>query len=254
MENWFDVIVLLSIYLMNINSDFYERYVYFILRALLTDFPEMKKVDKPDYLSEQTGLEITRAIFQSDGEYSAFLEQFMNKPYSSIPKKRLTSLGFNCEPKYNREMNCFVQRSEIGVSLYYVKMSDSNEYLLSIALGRVTDSMDLITVITKSLTNKLRKLNTNYTLKATNDLALVIEKTVDYQTMKDDMIYSKIYTIKNTIMEIYQDTKDLKYHFDTIYILFWDALVILYTKDWSYQIIYICDELRNSVMKELLNL
>ncbi len=212
-------------------KEIHEKYAYSILRILLNGFPEMNGAEEPDYLSDKAGLEITRALLPSDGEYTAFLEQFMNSPYSLIPKKRLTSLGFYTEPLYNQEMNCFVQRSGNGISLYYVKMLETSDMVLAMAVGRVTDNAELLTVIKKAVSVKLKKLNSNYTLKETNDLALITEKTADYITLKEDIINSKINIIRKAIWDLYIDTKEYEYHFNSIFILFWDVLICKFRKN-----------------------
>ena len=230
-----------------------EKYAYSILRALLNNFPEMNHVDLPDYSSDRVGLEITKALLPEDGEYAAFLEQFMNKPYSSIPKKRLTSLGFNDEPSYNRDINCLVHRSENGISLYYSYMPETNDYVLSCAVGRVRDRNDLVTVIKGAVSDKLMKLNRNYVQKETNYLALIIEKTADFKTMSDNLLDSELNILRKVIYDLYKDSEDLKYHYDSVYVIFWDVLIVISSTDWSCQTKYISDELRYTTLKQILN-
>ena len=235
---------------MKLSKEAYEYFAYSVLKQVVSRFPQLEKGESPDYYDDdEFGLEVTRAISTDDGEYDALINQYLNKAFSTIPENRLRKLGFIEGPVQINKL-LYVQRSTKQGALYYYRNTQTNELILLFAFGRVSEVNSTAVAITKSIKEKLTKLNTNYKLKKRNALALILEKQIEFDGIKNDIISEELECCFTTIKELYSKTNELKVHFDSIYVIYLDTLFVIDTFNWEKSIICLDRDMVEKLLQE----
>ena len=234
---------------MKLSKEAYECFAYSVLKQVVSGFPQLTKGESPDYYDDELGLEVTRAISTDDGEFDALINQYLNESFSKIPKKRLKKLGFVKEPVQINEY-LYVQRSEKQGALYYYRNTQTGELILLFAFGKVRGVNSTAVAISKSIKEKLTRLNTNYTLKKSNALAIILEKQIGFDGIKNDIITEELECCFTTIKGLYDETIEFKIHFDTIYVIYLDALFIIDSINWQKTVIDLEREMIEKLLQE----
>lgn len=211
------------------DKDFYEYYAKSILELVFPEkFSELSKGESPDWYNDKIGVEITRGIEKSNGEFDSFFNKYRDKEYETIPHTWLNKLGFVSEPIRLKDSILYEQRSEKFGTLFYIKTL-SGKLILSTWLCRMALLSDCKYDIAKSVKEKTAKLNKNYTRHEENDLLILVQEQLNYQAAKAEIFHEVSTNIIDEIKKCYDDNKG-EYSFDYIYIVFFDYIFVVDSK------------------------
>ena len=211
-------------------KQYYENFALNALKNYYPDkFSEFEKDESPDWTCGSVGLEITRAVTTQDGELDAFIKDCEGKEFSEIRKERLKKLGFATELTKSNGEHLYESRSSKNGLLTFFHAKDGRYLFLC-----YTSRMELVDECTKDIKHaieeKLKKLNSNYKHFEENDLAVIVQEQLNYE-VADNLIIDGI--VKKMLDDIKSVCGDTTYSmvFDMIYVVFYDNLFAVNTKD-----------------------
>lgn len=213
-----------------------QYYENFALNALKKYYPEkfseFVKNECPDWLCGNIGLEITRAISTSDGELDAFIKDCQGKDFSEIKKERLKKLGFPTVLVKSKTEHLYELRSIQNGTIYFFLAKDG-KYLFWLHTSRMGLVDDCTIDIRHAIEEKLKKLNNNYKQLEENDLAIIVQEQLNYEIGDNIIIDGVVKKMLDDIKAVYSDTATTV--FDMIYIVFYDNIFAVDTKNFCCQ-------------------
>ena len=166
-------------------------------------FYDLELCDKPDLQnsSASIGIEVTRAIFDNEGELFSFVNKNFNKKYDELSQKLLQKLGFECKPK--KEGFFFVQKNIQGFKLVYFNLPKSETLILSGIISPLDSLNSCLNGVAQAIKNKTNKFKNNYSKFRENDLIIIIEEQLNYLGLTEEVKIDLIRDIINIIKQDY---------------------------------------------------
>lgn len=214
-----------------LEKDYFEQYAICALDVLLKGFSDFQKGESPDYFTDTVGLEVTRAISTVEGKIDAFWREYHDKRLQEIPQKQLKKMGFVDLP-VSEDNILYRQSSKNNGALLYYKPKNTDDLLLFARIGslKTISAEDIKNAVDK----KLKKLNSNYCVKPENDLALLVPEQLNYIWGQEYIVSETIETAIEQIRNIYKK-KEYEHYFNCLYLIFWDNLFVIDTKEWGFE-------------------
>ena len=237
---------------MTYTKDFYEQYAVAMLGFYFPEFSSLKKGESPDFYNENIGLEVRRAITPKDGEMDAFWKNNHDKTYDSLSQKQLQKLGF-VEPPVptdNQEI-LYMQRSKIAGTLFYLKNKDDSVLVLCCYMGKVKEGSFSMGDIEIAVSEKLLKLNQNYTLHEENDALILIQDQLQYLWPNNEIVELELQVLIEKL-KIYYNSGSYQVTFDKIILMFSDNIFVIDTNCWIYKRAVISQENIDAVLARVL--
>lgn len=225
---------------MKYNKDYYENFAKLVLEYYFPDrFVNMQKGEKPDWYNESIGLEVTRALSSQEGKFDAFIKDNLNHPYSDYDKK-LKKMGFLMGPTLDRDGIFYEQRSKRFGRLLYLKRKSDEKLVLVASLGGFGLLTDCVLPVREAIETKLKKLNSHYEYKKTNDLAILVQEQLNTMALQDELVADVKQKMLETIKEVYASKFDKK--FNNIYVIFYDNVFRIDTNTFEFERIIIAGD------------
>ena len=212
-------------------KQYYENFALNTLKKYHPEkFSEFEKGESPDWICGSVGLEITRAVTTQDGELDAFIKDCEGKEFSEIRKERLKKLGFATELTKSNCEHLYETRSPKKGLLTFLHAKDGR-YLFLFYASRMELVDECTNDIKHAIEEKLKKLNSNYKQFEENDLAVIVQEQLNYE-IADNLIIDEI--VKKLLDDIKSVCGNTTYSivFDMIYVIFYDNLFAVNTKDF----------------------
>lgn len=210
---------------------FYESFSKAVLEYFYPEkFSDLQKEEKPDFINDYVGLEITLALKSHEGELKSFFEKYNNKPYKDLPSRLLRKLGFKTITNYDDII--YIQRSKKNGKLLYFYSKEKEDYILLGHISPLQSNNIAADNIMSSINKKLKKLNSIYKIKKENYLAILVEEQIKYFGIGDACSSEIINEIFEKIKA--QDiSNEYEYMFDKIYLIFFDKIIIIDTASFE---------------------
>ena len=221
------------------NKKIYTKQYYenFALNALKKYYPEKfsecVKSECPDWVCNNVGLGITRAITKKAGKLDAFIKEYIDKEFSEIKKEHLQKLGFADKLTKSNFEYLYETRSPKNGILTFLHAKDGR-YILAYHTSHTEVIDDCINNIKHAVEEKLQKLNNNYKRLEENDLAIIVQEQLSYNGIENVIIDDISKKILDNLKNIYNNTT-YSIIFDTIYIIFYDNIFAVNTKNFCYE-------------------
>jgi hypothetical protein len=222
-------------------NKYYEIFCMLCLKKFFGDkFSDLTHSDRPDLISPNIGVEVTRATIHTNEDLDAFIKKNFKVAYSSLNQKKLKKFGFTDKPESDCKNIFYRQKSKEHGILLYIKKQNTDEVLLFGHFDSFGTINCCIANIIKSAQKKLQKLNNkDFKKLKENDLALIVNEQLDY---KDNLSTGKeLINLAINALKIVYEKNLYKKTFDFIYILFLDQIFEINTLTWDY-IVYSLSE------------
>lgn len=227
----------------NYGKIFDEIYCKNMIANYYQELPIFTKHESPDFVSDDTCLEIRKALNQETGELHNFFSKYINKDYSLIPKSVLNGIGFDQDPVPFNDKNIFYiqKRKKDNSMIEYMKTKEGQ--LILVALFDLSIYNDEYQSIIDSVKEKLNKLNSNYCSKEINILGIICYECINYtvKELKDNIINSILENVK-----MIKNTNKQK-NFDYIYIVFMDSILRIDVNTMEYDVKDITSKIRSLI-------
>ena len=212
---------------MKYKKDFYEEFAKVVLQHFYSEkFENLIKGESPDFCNKNVGLEVTRAISTSDGEFDSFLKNNLGKKLSDISDGFLKKLGFKESPvATGKGAMLYAQQSKKNGTLWYFNDYKHSAFILCGATSRLEDLTVGAKEIVEKVINKTKKLNDNYERKNENDLVVLVQEQLDYIVGADDIKNSLLTECIERLKLAYRES--YPYKFNYLYLLFYDNLFVI---------------------------
>lgn len=211
-------------------KQYYENFALNVLKKYFPEkFSEFIKSECPDWVCGNVGLEITRAVTTQDGELDAFIKDCEGKEFSEIKKERLRKLGFSTELNKSNCEHLYETRSSKNGLLTFLHSKD-DRYIFFSYISRMELIDECSNDIKHAIEEKLKKLNNNYKQLEENDLAILVQEQLNYEVADNIIIDNIVEKLLDDIKSAYSNTA-YSIGFDTIYVVFYDNILAVDTKD-----------------------
>lgn len=207
-----------------LGKEYYENLAKKTLQHFYSDrYLELTKSECPDFVSENIGVEVRRAVTEKEGNIDALFREYEARSYSEIPPRRLEQLGFCAEPKNESgDGIIYIQRSEENGSLIFFKSKSDGELKLFAYFGHITTTDSDVDKIINAIIKKIEKLNKHYKEKEINELVIIYEEQLNYIGYEQEFIDDFMEKFKLAYNGI--DISQYSNNFDFIYIMALDNL------------------------------
>lgn len=233
-------------------KDFYEYYAKSILEVVFPEkFSALNKGESPDWYNDKIGIEVTRGIEKSNGEFDSFFNKYRGEEYETISQPWLNKLGFTSEPIMSEDGIFHEQRSEKFGKLVYIKTLSEKLVLVGL-ISRMEMMSNCKYDIAKSVNEKTEKLNKNYVHHEENDLLILVQEQLNYHALKKEIIDDVSTNIVDEVKKCYNDNQG-EYSYDYIYIVFLDYIFVVDSKTFTITEYEISQEIRMECINRVNN-
>lgn len=199
------------------------------LEIIVPNFPnDLRKSERPDFVSNEIGLEVTKAQTNIGGQTVGIVRDYKNKSYKEIPNSKLKNAGFNEEPSsIKKDSTAIFHTNYESYSLDYFKVT--NEFKLGGYHMDVNNVYDLENICF-AISKKINKLRNCYNAFPSNRLLVVVDSFLDLPSGTNQVNKFEL-DLLSRIKDIYRDVTTIGY--GVIYTLFWDSLLEIDTFSWN---------------------
>ena len=137
----------------------YENYAISVIAIFYPEYKNVIKEECPDFLNDNIGIEITRALTRKDGEMDAFWRKNQNCGFQELSKKQLKKLGFgNLLLPLDSKGVFFSQQSQENGRLIYYKQKSVDDFVLCAFMSKFTNDQYVIDSISKVIVKSIASI------------------------------------------------------------------------------------------------